>query len=109
MLRYRRTAAVLGIVQSVAILAAVANAPGEWYWSYLWMIALHVGVLTTTPGVRMQSARAMAAITVGFGVVMAIVHSGEGFTGTDSRCSMGTPGFPMISPRTCSAVRSRWV
>lgn len=57
------------------------------------MIVLHVGVLTT-PGVRMQSARAMAAVTVGFGVVMATVHSGEGFTGTRFTLFDGHTGLP---------------
>ncbi len=92
--RYRRTAAVLGIVQSFAILAAVANAPGEWYWSYLLMIALHIAVLTTTLGARTQSARAMAWVTVGFGALMAIVHSGEGLTGTRFTLFDGNSGLP---------------
>ncbi len=80
--RYRRIAAVLGIVQSFAILAAVANTPGEWYWSYLLMMALHVAVLVTAPQVKAPSGRAMAGATVGFGLVMAAAHSGEGLTGT---------------------------
>ena len=92
--RYRRTAAVLGVVQSLAILAAVANAPGEWYWSYLLMIALHVAVLTTTPGSRPQSARVMAAVTIGFGAVMAIVHGGEGLTGTGFTLFTGNTDLP---------------
>ena len=92
--RYRRTAAVLGIVQSFAILAAVANAPGEWYWSYLLMMALHLAVLTTTPAARPQSARAMAAVTVGFGAMMAIVHSGEGLTGTGFTLFNGNTDLP---------------
>jgi thiosulfate dehydrogenase [quinone] large subunit len=92
--RYRRSAAVLGIVQSFAIMAAVANSPGEWYWSYLLMIALHIAVLTTAPGARTQSARVMAAVTVGFGVVMALVHSGEGFTGTGFSVFAGNRGLP---------------
>ncbi len=80
--RYRRVAAVLGIVQSFAILSAVANTPGEWYWSYILMMALHVAVLTTASRVKAPSGRAMAGATVGFGLVMAAAHSGEGLTGT---------------------------
>jgi len=92
--RYRRTAAALGILQSIAILVAVANAPDEWYWSYLLMIALHVAVLTTTPGSRPQAARVMAAVTIGFGAAMAIVHSGEGLTGTRFTLFSGRTGLP---------------
>ncbi len=92
--RYRRTAAVLGILQSFAILLAVANAPDEWYWSYLLMIALHVAVLTTTSGSRPQTARVMAAVTIGFGAAMAIVHAGEGLTGTRFTLFSGRTGLP---------------
>ncbi len=92
--RYRRSAAVLGIVQSLAILAAVANAPGEWYWSYLLMIALHVAVLTTTSSSRPQSAQVTAAVTIGFGAVMAIVHGGEGLTGTGYTLFTGNTRLP---------------
>lgn len=92
--RYRRFAAVLGIVLSLGILAAVANAPGEWYWSYLLMMALHVAILTTTPSARMQSARAMAAVTVGFGAAMVVVHSGEGATGTAFTFFASSGPFP---------------
>jgi hypothetical protein len=80
--RYRRVAGVLGIVQSFAILSAVANTPGEWYWSYILMMALHVAVLVTAPQVKAPSGKAMAGATVGFGLFMAAAHSGEGLTGT---------------------------
>ena len=92
--RFRRTAAVLGILQSFAILLAVANAPDEWYWSYLLMIALHVAVLTTTSGSRPPAARVMAAVTVGFGAALAIVHAGEGLTGTRFTLFSGRIGLP---------------
>lgn len=92
--RYRRLAAGLGIIQSFAILAPVANAPGEWYWSYILMIALHVAVLTTTPGAREQSARTMAIVTVGFGAVLALAHAGAGFTGTGFTLFNGTTSLP---------------
>jgi len=79
--RFQRSAAVLGIVQSFAIMAAVANTPGEWFWAYILMIGLHLGVLVTASTARPQSARAMAGATIGFGVIIAIAHSGEGLTG----------------------------
>lgn len=45
-----RLAAVVGIAQSVAIGLSVANAEGEWYWSYLLMAVLHVAVLGLAAG-----------------------------------------------------------
>lgn len=80
--RFQRSAAVLGIIQSFAILSAVANTPNEWFWSYLLMIGLHIGVLVTATSARRQPAVTMAGATIGFGVIVAIAHSGEGFTGT---------------------------
>jgi uncharacterized membrane protein YphA (DoxX/SURF4 family) len=41
---FTRVAVLLGIGQTLAITFSVMNAPGEWYWSYLMMIALHVAV-----------------------------------------------------------------
>jgi len=45
-----RLAALVGVAQSLAIGLSVANAEGEWYWSYLLMIALHVAVLGLAAG-----------------------------------------------------------
>ncbi len=45
-----RLAALVGIAQSVAIGLSVANAEGEWYWSYLLMAALHLAVLALAAG-----------------------------------------------------------
>ncbi len=45
-----RAAALLGVGQSVAIGLTVANADGEWYWSYLLMAALHVAVFAMAAG-----------------------------------------------------------
>jgi thiosulfate dehydrogenase [quinone] large subunit len=45
-----RAAALLGIVQSIAIGLSVANAPGEWYWSYALMVALHLAVFAFAAG-----------------------------------------------------------
>ncbi|MBA3280571.1 MAG: hypothetical protein H0U22_18090 [Geodermatophilaceae bacterium] len=39
-----RGAALLGLGQSIAIGLSVANADGEWYWSYLLRAALHVAI-----------------------------------------------------------------
>jgi len=45
-----RAAALLGAAQSAAIGLSVANAEGEWYWSYLLMIALHIAVFAMAAG-----------------------------------------------------------
>lgn len=80
--RFRRTAGTLGIALSIGILAAVANAPGEWYWAYLLMIALHFAVIVTTPNSPQPPARTMDLVTIAFGAAIALVHIGEGATGT---------------------------
>ena len=80
--RYIRVAAVIGIAQSIGIGLSVANAPGEWYWSYVLMIVLHLGILATASTARPQSARTMGIVTVGYGVVLMIVHAGAGLTGS---------------------------
>lgn len=45
-----KAAALLGLGQSIAIGLTVANAAGEWYWSYLLMAALHVAIIATAAG-----------------------------------------------------------
>ncbi len=45
-----RLAALVGVAQSLAIGLSVANADGEWYWSYLLMIALHVAIFALAAG-----------------------------------------------------------
>lgn len=45
-----RLAAVIGFTQSVAIGLSVANAPGEWYWAYALMAALHLAVFSMAAG-----------------------------------------------------------
>jgi hypothetical protein len=80
--RFVRSAAVLGMAMSAGIGLAVANADDEWYWSYVLMIALHVAILVTAPTARPQTARAMAAVTAVYGVLVAIAHAGAGFTGS---------------------------
>ncbi|CAN5233218.1 hypothetical protein BH20ACT3_BH20ACT3_15310 [soil metagenome] len=80
--RYVRVAALVGIVQSFAIGTAVANASGEWYWSYILMIALHVAILASTPAERPQSARAMAVVAAAYGAVVAVVNAGAGLSGS---------------------------
>lgn len=80
--RFVRSAAVLGVAMSAGIGLAVANAEHEWYWSYLLMIALHLAILVTARAARPQSARAMAAITAVYGVLVAVVHAGAGFSGS---------------------------
>jgi hypothetical protein len=80
--RFVRSAAVLGMAMSAGIGLAVANADDEWYWSYVLMITLHVAILVTAPTARPQTARAMAAVTAVYGVLVAIAHAGAGFTGS---------------------------
>ncbi|MBA3410856.1 MAG: TQO small subunit DoxD [Geodermatophilaceae bacterium] len=45
-----RGAALLGLGQSIAIGLSVANADGEWYWSYLLMAVLHFAVFAMAAG-----------------------------------------------------------
>jgi thiosulfate dehydrogenase [quinone] large subunit len=42
--------ALVGIGQSAAIMLSVANAPGEWIWSYLLMMLLHAAIFATAAG-----------------------------------------------------------
>ncbi len=82
--RFLRVAAVVGMVQSAGIGLAVANAEGEWYWSYGLMIALHLAILISAPVLRPTAARVMAGVTVGYGVVVALAHLSGGITGDGS-------------------------
>jgi thiosulfate dehydrogenase [quinone] large subunit len=72
--RHLRTAAVLGMVQSAGIGLAVANADGEWYWSYALMIVLHLAVLATAVQVNRPSLRVNGLVLAGYGVVVALAH-----------------------------------
>lgn len=83
--RYVRFAAVLGVIQSFAILTSVANAPNEWYWAYLLMIGLHLAVLTMVPTARAQPAGVTAIAVAILGAIVAIAHLGAGFTGDGNR------------------------
>lgn len=83
--RYLRTAAVVGIAMSLGVMASVANAPDEWYWSYLLMVGLHLAVLVLAPSTRPTAPRVMAVLTMVFGVVVAISHAGAGLTGDGNR------------------------
>lgn len=47
---FTRGAALLGLVQSAAIGLSVANASGEWYWSYILMATLHLAVFALAAG-----------------------------------------------------------
>lgn len=71
-----RIAALLGVAQSLAIGLSVANAPGEWPWSYLMLVGIHVVLLTTASG----SAAAVDAVRA---------HAAEGDTGTAVRLLRG--------------------
>jgi hypothetical protein len=82
--RHLRVAAVLGIVQSAGIGLAVANADGEWYWSYALMIALHLAVLVTAVQVSRPSLRVNGLVLAGYGVIVALAHREAGFGGDEN-------------------------
>jgi len=79
-----RVAALIGMVQALAIGLSVLAAPGEWPWSYVLMVAAHAAVLVaapaTVPGVDSallaqpgeRSARASRQL-VGWGAAAAAV------------------------------------
>ena len=92
--RFRRLASVGGMMLTIGIMAAVANAPGEWYWTYILMIALHLGVLVTTPASPEQAASTTAMAAMGFGAAMLVVHIGSGFTGTAFTIFDGSAPLP---------------
>lgn len=93
--RFVRVAAVVGVLQSVAIGLAVANAEGEWYWSYGLMIALHLAILALAPKVRPISNRALALLISVYGVVVIGAHLDGGFTGDGSFSLFAQPNdFP---------------
>ena len=79
--RFLRTAAVVGVAQSIGIGMAVANADHEWFWAYLLMIALHLAVLVVAPNLRPVSVRAGAIATAVYGAIVAVAHAQAGLTG----------------------------
>ena len=82
--RYLRTAAVLGLLQSVGIGLAVANADDEWYWSYGLMIALHLGILFTAATSRLPSLRTTGFVVAGYGVLVVAAHRAAGLGGDEN-------------------------
>lgn len=80
-----RIAALLGIGQSLAIGLSVAEAPGEWPWSYFMMIGIHIVLLCTwstryfaVDAVRAQTRRgdgphAAASLLRTWGIVLALL------------------------------------
>lgn len=80
--RFVRIAAVLGIAQSIGIGLSVANAPHEWYWAYILMIALHLAILAGVPRAKPQESSTMALVATGYGVAIGIAHIGAGLTGS---------------------------
>lgn len=79
--RYLRVASVLGVAMSLGIGLAVADHRGEWYWSYVLMIVLHIAILGTTRSERAQTASTMAVVAVAYGLFVALANAGAGFTG----------------------------
>lgn len=83
--RWLRVSGVLGIAMSISIMASVANAPDEWYWSYVLMAGLSLAVLILAPAMSSTRPRVMAAIAGVYGVMVAWAHAGAGFTGDRNR------------------------
>ena len=42
--------ALIGVLQSIAIMLSVMNAPHEWYWAYFLMILVHLALFATAAG-----------------------------------------------------------
>lgn len=47
---FTRLGALLGLLESINLGLGIAFAPGEWYWSYLLMIVLHLLLLAVAAG-----------------------------------------------------------
>lgn len=101
---YVRLAAVLGIVQSLAIGLSVAQTPGEWPWSYWMMIGIHVvlvfsaaGEVLGVDGVRAGLDRWRLGVVWGVVLVLAGLAAGlrglsdPVFAGSGAR--LGGPGL----------------
>ncbi len=106
-----RVAALVGLGQSLAIGLSVAQAPGEWPWSYWMMIAIHVALVFTASAryaavdrarYEADSGRGEAAVVrllVGWGVVVglsglvAFVLSVGSDPLASSGASLGGPDF----------------
>jgi len=96
-----RIAAVVGFAQSIAIGLSVANAPGEWYWSYGLMAALHLAVFATAagwrPAVDARRRALVAGVVAGYGLIVIIANvknlAGPDLTG-DWVLFGGATGFP---------------
>ncbi len=75
--RFTRIAAIVGFAQSLAIGMSVANADGEWYWSYALMALLHVAVFATATRVRTGEVdrRIVALGLAGYAVVLGIANA----------------------------------
>ncbi|MCU0310117.1 MAG: hypothetical protein MUE36_04140 [Acidimicrobiales bacterium] len=82
--RALRTAAVVSGLQALGIGLAVANAPEEWYWSYLLMFGLSIAVLVQAGRSHPHSARSMGVVAAVYGAAVAVTNLAAGFTGDDN-------------------------
>jgi uncharacterized membrane protein YphA (DoxX/SURF4 family) len=82
--RALRTAAVVSAIQALSIGLAVANAPEEWYWSYLLMFGMSVAVLAQARRDRPHSPRLMGIVVAAYGAVVVLANLAAGFTGDDN-------------------------
>lgn len=65
---YIRIAAAVGALQSLAIGLSVARAPGEWPWSYILMVAVHLLILFGGAGRHLAVDALRAGIARGVGL-----------------------------------------
>jgi uncharacterized membrane protein YphA (DoxX/SURF4 family) len=87
---FTRAAAVVGFGQSIAIGLSIANAPGEWYWSYGLMAALHLAVFATAVGRRptldARRRTVVAGLVAAYGLIVVVANvnnvAGTDFTST---------------------------
>lgn len=77
--RFTRAAASLGILHSIFIGLSVANAPGEWYWSYALMALLHLAVLASASRLAPKTSPALVAgAVIGYSVILGIANARSG-------------------------------
>jgi uncharacterized membrane protein YphA (DoxX/SURF4 family) len=117
---FTRFAALLGAAQSTVIGLTVGRGPEEWGWSYILMVAVHLGLLAmpagrvwavdsiraqrekdTFPAAVRAGRRAMALAVAGYGVLVLILQADQPFftaAGPPSGLSgvQGTPALGVL-------------
>lgn len=112
--RFTRIAANAGFAQSLVIGMSVANADGEWYWSYALMALLHVAVFATATRVRTGEVdrRIVALGLAGYAVVLGIANARNYLAPSDFTRDFvlfgGPTDFPSDFGRNLFAGSWRW-